>query len=149
MEDIELVREYARTRSETAFAELTRRYVNLVYSSALRQVRDATLAEDVTQATFIVLARKAHRLGADVPIASWLLTVARFAAKDAIKTESRRKRHEQKAASMNPLTTDAQIAKGGEESGWEEIAPLLDQAVISLNRGSRAAIVLRYFERKS
>jgi RNA polymerase sigma factor (sigma-70 family) len=149
MNEMDLVREYVRTRSDAAFAELSRRYVNLVYSSALRQVGNAALAEDVTQAAFLVLARKAHRLRGDLPLSSWLLTVTRYAAKDALKAESRRKRHEQKAASMSQVMTQSLSENRGVEGGWDQVAPLLDEAVATLNRGGRAAIVLRYFEHKT
>ena len=62
-DDIALLREYARTNCESAFATLVVRHIHLVYSVVLRQVRDAHMAEEITQAVFIILARKADSLG--------------------------------------------------------------------------------------
>ena len=62
MDDSALLREYATERSESAFASLVQRHIHFVYSSALRQVRNAQMAEEVTQAVFIILARKAGRI---------------------------------------------------------------------------------------
>jgi RNA polymerase sigma factor (sigma-70 family) len=138
--DIELVRAYAERDSEEAFAALVQRYVNLVYSAARRQVRDADAAQEVTQATFIILARKAHKLDERTIVSAWLYRTARFAAADFLKMRTRRIKHEQEAALMEPETNNA---------SWEEIEPLLDEAVNELTESDRAAIVLRYFEKKT
>src|SRR5215471_12898102 len=95
--DMDLVREYVANRSEQAFETLVSRYVNLVYSAALRKVRDPGLAEEVVQAVFIVLARKAHSLGANTILPSWLHRTACFAAADAHRSQRRRVRREQEA----------------------------------------------------
>ena len=59
MDDRQLLREFAESGSEAAFTELARRHVNLVYSVAFRQMGNAHDAEEITQAVFIILARKA------------------------------------------------------------------------------------------
>ena len=55
-EDMALVREYAASQSERAFEQIVARHLNLVHSAALRCVGDAHLAEEITQAVFIILA---------------------------------------------------------------------------------------------
>src|SRR3954447_16396737 len=88
--DWDLLREYARTGSDAAFAALVSAYVDVVHSAAVRQVRDAALAEDVTQAVFIILARKAASLHEGVVLAAWLHKVLRYPAMLPLKPESRR-----------------------------------------------------------
>ena len=75
-DDLALLREYARTNSEAAFAT---RHVNLVNSVVLRSVRNAHLAEEITQAVFIILAREADSLGDKTILPGWLCRTARYA----------------------------------------------------------------------
>src|SRR3954451_1120185 len=97
-DDFELLSKYAHQGSQPAFCELVRRYVDLVYSSAARQVGDPHAAEDVTQAVFIVLTQKARQIRAGLVLSAWLLGVTRFAAKDHLKRARRRRHYEQAAA---------------------------------------------------
>src|SRR5438105_4509107 len=103
MDDRQLLQDYADRGNEAAFRELVARHIDAVYAAARRQVRDPHLAEDVAQAVFIILARKAKSLGPGVIIAGWLINTAYFASMDALKSEARRKRHEHEAADMAPL----------------------------------------------
>src|SRR6266542_2219840 len=136
MTDSKLLENF-RAGDQTAFAELVRRHVNWVYSSARRQVRDAHLAEDVTQAVFVVLARKAETIRSQGSISPWLFQVVKYVARGAMKTEARRKRHESKAAAMN-----AQIATVSEQE-WIELSEILDTAVGRLKALDRQAVLLR------
>jgi len=141
-DDMELLREYAGSQSETAFETLVSRHLNLVYSSALRQVGDAHLAEDIAQAVFIILARKAKSLGRRTLLSGWLYRATRYACADALKTERRRQNREQEAfmqSLANPPAPDV----------WRQIAPLLDEAMAQLDEKDRNLIVLRFFENKS
>jgi RNA polymerase sigma factor (sigma-70 family) len=142
-DDMELAAEYARSGSEQAFAMLVSRHINLVYSVALRQVGSPDLAADITQAAFIVLARKAKSLHPNTIISAWLCRTAQYAAADARKSQRRRERRE------HEMSMDALINRTGSESAvWNEITPLLDTAMGHLGEKDHSAIVLRFFEGK-
>ncbi len=139
-DDMALVREYARGNSEAAFATLVSRHVNLVYSVALRQVRDPHLAAEVTQSVFILLARKAGSLGADTILPGWLCRTARFASADTLKIQRRRQLREQEAHMQSILNEP-----DSDPAAWQQIAPLLDEALGTLGEKDHDAVVLRYF----
>ena len=103
--DIELLNRYATQRDEAAFAELVRRHLDHVYSTAQRLLGgDAQLAEDVTQTVFTDLARKARSLRRHASLSGWLHTSARFAAAKVVRGEQRRRQREQTALTM-PATS--------------------------------------------
>ena len=140
--DLELLRRYAEEQSDAAFEMLVKRYVNLVYSAALRSVETPAEAEEITQAVFIILARKARSLRKGTILSGWLYQTARLTAANFRRREIRRARRE-KEAHMQSLVNES------ESDPWPQVAPLLDQAMGGLNEKDRNAIVLRFFERKS
>ncbi|HTR42445.1 MAG TPA: sigma-70 family RNA polymerase sigma factor [Pseudomonadales bacterium] len=141
-DDQQLLGEFARTNSEEAFAGLVERHINLVYSTALRFTGNPQAAEEVSQAVFIILARKAPGLRRGTVLSGWLYQTARLTAANFMKGEMRRQRREQEAYMQSTLNAP-------DATGWEEIAPLLDEAMGGLGETDRNAVVLRYFENKS
>ena len=132
---------------EAAFAELVTRHASAVYGSALRQVRDPHLAQEVVQAGFILLARKASGFKPGVVLTGWLFRATHFAANDLLKAEYRRHRRETAAYRMNP-TDESTPAPATEESLWERVSPVLDHCLAKLGELDRHAILLRFFENK-
>ncbi|HEX4343462.1 MAG TPA: TIGR03435 family protein [Verrucomicrobiae bacterium] len=146
LDDIALLRLFVKEKSEEAFATLVTRHIGLVYSAALRQTGNPLAAEEIAQAVFIILARKACSLGSKVVLSGWLYQTAGLTAANHVRTEIRRARREQEAymnALMNENETLADLA------AWQQIAPALESAMGSLSHADRNAIVLRYFENKN
>ena len=140
MEDRQLLQRFVEQNSQDAFAALTARYLNLVYSVCRRELADAETAEDVTQAVFLILARKAPTLRRGVVLSGWLFQTARFAAKNARIQAQRRADYEQKAAEAMQQQSER------EDAAWAEIEPLLNRSLAALREGERECVLLRFFQ---
>ena len=141
--DMDLVREFVRNQSEAAFTELVRRHVNLVYSIARRCTGSDGDAEDVAQAVFVILARKAAGLRARTVLAGWLAETTRFTAACVQRTNARRHAREQEAYMQSTLT-DANTA-----DAWARLAPHLEAGMGQLGERDRTLLTLRFYENKS
>jgi len=142
LDDIELLREYVERDSEAAFAALVERHINKIYSVTLRRTGNPHQAEEITQAVFVILARKARQLSRGVILYSWLYKTARLTSAAFIRGEIRRTRREQEACMQN-------VNETSESEVWPQIAPLLDSALAALNETDRRALMLRFFYGKS
>ena len=121
-----LLAEYATNGTEAAFREIISRYLDFVYSTALRMVDGNTpLAEDVTQMVFISLAKHAPSLSNGVMLGGWLHQRTFHLATKAARSERRRQIREREAVAMNNLHDDS-------NAQWREVAPILDEAITQL-----------------
>jgi RNA polymerase sigma factor (sigma-70 family) len=142
--DMDLVREFALNHSEAAFTELVQRHLNLVYSVARRCTGNDGDAQDVTQAVFAILARKAAGLRARTVLAGWLYETTRHSAACVQRTNARRHVREQEAYMQSTLTENANTA-----TDWRRLAPHLEAAMSQLDEGDRTLLALRFYENKS
>ncbi|HUR45070.1 MAG TPA: sigma-70 family RNA polymerase sigma factor [Candidatus Saccharimonadales bacterium] len=139
LNDLNLLRQYAETGAEEPFQTIVERHARMVYATALRMSRDHSLAEDVKQAVFILLVRKARSLSTNTILAGWLYRTARFVALEALRNRKRQLDYDSRAAEMN------------ESSGPEpdQVTPFLEEAMALLAERDRDAIVLRFLEEKT
>jgi RNA polymerase sigma factor (sigma-70 family) len=143
-DDVTLLRRYADTRAEEAFAELVRRHLDGVYSAALRRVGgDTHLAEDVTQQVFAALARKADTVARHPTLSGWLYTTTRNEAANTVRSERRRKARDQEAHVMHDTSSIEP-----RDADWSRVAPMLDEVIDSLVQSDRQAVLLRFIDRR-
>ncbi|HWX22691.1 MAG TPA: sigma-70 family RNA polymerase sigma factor [Candidatus Binatia bacterium] len=139
----QLLVEYVQTASETAFRELVTRYVDLVYSAAVRLVNgDTHLAQDVTQMVFVDLARTARTLSREVMLGGWLHRHTCFVARKTLRSNRRRQARERQVVEMNALEDHS-------AANLALVAPVLDDAINQLESEDRTAILLRFFEQNN
>ncbi len=137
MTDQHLLSEFARHRSEAAFAELVARHAAWVRATAARTVGDGPAADDVVQAVFLALAAKAPRLAGRTDLTGWLFHATRYAVARVRRSDRRRRVHERAAARPEVVMPPA-------EPDWTDVAPLLDDLVAGLASRDRQAVLLRF-----
>lgn len=142
MDDWQLLSEYADRNSEEAFRALVDRYAGMVYHAARRQVGNPDLAEEVAQAVFIALARKARNIPRQATLYGWLFRATRFAVLNLLRDEACRRRYEKEAM-------DSTIASNDADSIWQQIEPHLNDALDRLSRTDRELVMVRFFGNKS
>lgn len=144
-DDAKLLRRYLDERSEEAFRELVHRYLDLVYTTALRQVGgNAANAADVSQSVFIELARQSSRLISHPTLTGWIYTATLRMAAHYVRDEIRRQRRAQEAHVQYLLQCEAAEV----ELDWSRLRPVLDHAMMALGEIDRLAVLLRHFERR-
>ena len=140
--DGELLQRFAKQHDEAAFAALVERYAPLVLGVCRRTLQNDHDAEDVFQATFLVLLRKAGSLDGRGTIANWLYTVAYHLALKARARSGQRRAHERQVADMPDVETQTAPL-------WNELRPLLDEELDHLPDKYRSPMVLCYLTGKT
>ncbi len=138
MDDSQLLAAYARDRSAAALQQLVERHIDFVYAAALRQTGNTHVAQDITQAVFLLFSQRAMRLKPGTLVKGWLFSATRFVVSNARRAEARRKLHEREAAAMR-----SEIMR---ENRWSDISPHLDDALAGLSEKDRRVLLLRFFE---
>lgn len=136
--DLTLLARYDQDGDPGAFRALVRAHAGMVFAAARRITRDAALAEEVAQDTFLALARCGRSIRESV--AAWLHHVARQKACNALRGERRRQRHEQVAA-------EALLEKRDES--WTEIELVVDEVIDELPENLRALLIEHYLEERT
>jgi RNA polymerase sigma factor (sigma-70 family) len=137
--DALLLRKFIGDGDEAAFASLVQRHGTLVLGVCRSVLHHHHDAEDVFQATFLVLARKAYTIRRQQSLSSWLHGVAyRLASKAKVKSDRRRSR-EQHAAP--PLQVE-----GSDDLSWRELRGVLHEELQRLPDKYRAPLLLCYWE---
>src|SRR4051812_37311310 len=98
--EVELLERHIGDATDDAFAEIVKRYVNLVHSVARRRLGSHAQAEEATQLVFIRLAKSQGRFTTEAALIAWLHRTATNVATDLLRTELRRRKREQEAIQM-------------------------------------------------
>src|SRR5262249_33522456 len=137
--DRELLERFRAHREEAAFVALLRRHGPMVLHVCRRIRGNEQDAEDVFQATFLLLARKADSIRKRESVASWLHGVAHRLALEAKGQGARRQARERRAADMRRTSA-------APDRAWQELQAALDEALRQLPEKYRAPILLCYLE---
>src|SRR5687768_4903840 len=150
-DDLELLRQFSKTRSEELFSSVVHRYAGLVYSVGSRVAGSPDAARDIAQRVFIDLLHRLPNVIASLErarsssenaasLTGWLHRAARYEALEFIRSEKRRLTRERIAMELH-----AQNAS----NDWPSIRPVLDEALDSLEEPDRQAVLTRFFEEAS
>jgi len=146
--DWQLIRRHVQRHTEAdaqaAFGALVRRHMDMVYGTCLRALGEPALAEDAAQAVFLVLARKAPAFRPGTTLPSWLFQTALLTANNVRRRERRRQAREQKVVAE--MASDLEQAPP--PSGWEDVEPLLNDALASLPPAQRGLVLERFLEER-
>jgi RNA polymerase sigma factor (sigma-70 family) len=143
-QDFELLQRFTRQGEQSAFADVVRRHLGLVFGTALRKVEDPGGAQEVAQNVFTALARKTWRFAPDDSLPAWLHKAALLESKSWLRGELGRRRREEAAAELGTTMKTPE-----DQPAFHALVPMLDEALLSLREKDRTALLLRFYESHS
>jgi len=132
-----LIRRFSADGDASAFSEIVRRHVRMVYGVCVRILENESDAADATQETFYQLLKQAREISGSV--ASWLHTVATRKSIDLIRRGKARRRRERSYAG----------ARTGQVEQWHDISGHVDHILQELDEGVRSVLLEHFFEGKT
>jgi RNA polymerase sigma factor (sigma-70 family) len=148
--DAQLLRDFASSRDQRAFAELVARHQDMVFGTALRRTGRADLAADIAQHVFLALAHKAAWLSTRPNVGGWLYKATLLESIRRQRDESRRHSRERRYAEEEmknhpPLDARSTPDADADACRARDLLPHLDDALAALPATDREAVVLRFF----
>jgi RNA polymerase sigma factor (sigma-70 family) len=140
--DVQLLQQFLADHDEASFAAVVRRHGVMVLGVCRHVLRHQQDAEDVFQAVFLVLARKAHTIRKYQALSSWLHGVAYRLALKARMRRSRQQARDQAAPMPEAIAT-------GDDLTVREVGTIMHAELEGLAEAHRAALVLCYWEGKT
>jgi len=140
--DQQLLHRFINKREQAAFTALVQRHGAMVLALSWRVLRNREDAEDVFQAAFLVLARKARSIRKQESIGGWLYRVT-FRLALRVRAEAA------KRGRPTPSRPEASLADPLAEISWREVCSALDEELAVLPDRCRAPLVLCYLEGKT
>lgn len=139
--DHQLLAQHLSDPTGPSLGTLIDHHLPLVHSVARRITANDEAARDISQTVFLRLVKKAKHIPASLPLTAWFHRETHSASVDHVRSEVRRQRREQTAASLNLMTAPT--------GSWDHLAPEIDDVINELSEADRALVLLRFYENKT
>lgn len=138
--DHQLLADWRTQKDAHAFQAIVQRHAAMVFHTALRILKNPAEAEDTSQECFetLITIEKFDHIKS---LGAWLHGMATKLSLEHIRSSSRRYQREKKYAEVNIAENDTQE--------WQEIYPLIDEAIQSLHEKYRTPIIAHFLERQT
>src|SRR5258706_7350575 len=142
--DDQLLRRYSETGSEEAFAQIVSRHAGWIYNFCRRRLHDTHLAEDATQAVFLLLSKKMMSMPRPAHLGGWLFQASRYVLAETRRTDKRYHRRQDLARDVAMARIAAQASAAAATD--THLSAALDEALVALRPRERQTILMHFYE---